>query len=96
MWAGIGCPEFDIARSTMNLIYNQTLFYIGLFFSPALSLVITIKMFLTFYIKKWGAIYNCKPFVNPWKASQAHTVYLSIAFFAFFSVLIAFGYIITS
>ncbi|KAK6642957.1 hypothetical protein RUM43_004459 [Polyplax serrata] len=96
MWEGIGCPEFDIARGTMNLIYNQTLFYIGLYFSPVLSLIITVKMFLTFYIRKWGAIYNCKPFLKPWRASQAHTVYLSIAFLSFFSVVIAYGYIITS
>ena len=96
MWEGIGCPEFDIARSTMNLIYNQTLFYVGLYFSPVLSLIITVKLLITFYIKKWGAIYNCKPFLKPWKAAHAHTVYLSIAFCSFFSVFIAYGYIITS
>lgn len=96
MWKGIGCPEFDIARNTMNLIYNQTLFYVGLYFSPVLSLVIILKMFLTFYIKKWGAVYNCKPSSKPWRAAQTHTVFLAFTFLAFFGVIVLYGYILTS
>jgi hypothetical protein len=52
MWDGIGVPEFDIARNTLNIIYNQTLFLVGFYFSPLLALIVTLKMFLTFYIRK--------------------------------------------
>jgi hypothetical protein len=48
----IGVPEFDIARNTLNIIYNQTLFFVGFYFSPLLAFVITFKMFVTFYIRK--------------------------------------------
>ena len=52
MWKGIGIPEFDIARGTLNIIYNQTLFIVGFYFSPLLALVVVLKMFITFYIRK--------------------------------------------
>jgi len=52
IWKGIGDPEFDIARGTLNIIYNQTLFIVGFYFSPLLALVIVLKMFVTFYIRK--------------------------------------------
>jgi len=52
IWKGIGVPEFDIARGTLNVIYNQTLFIVGFYFSPLLALVVVLKMFITFYIRK--------------------------------------------
>jgi hypothetical protein len=52
VWKKIGVPEFDIARNTLNIIYNQTLFFVGLYFSPLLALIVILKMFITFYVKK--------------------------------------------
>jgi len=66
IWEKIGVPEFDIARSTLNIIYNQTLFFVGFYFSPLLALVITLKMFITFYIRK----VRCPPIA----VSTDHTV----------------------
>lgn len=54
MWKKIGGPEFDIARNTLNIIYNQTLFFVGLYFSPLLAFIVVLKMFITFYVKKVG------------------------------------------
>jgi hypothetical protein len=52
VWRKIGVPEFDIARNTLNIIYSQTLFFVGLYFSPLLAFVIILKMFVTFYVRK--------------------------------------------
>ena len=45
-------PQFDIPRSTMFLIYSQTLVWTGAYFSPLLSLVGSVKLVIMFYVRK--------------------------------------------
>ncbi|XP_033608829.1 transmembrane channel-like protein 5 isoform X2 [Cryptotermes secundus] len=95
MWKKIGGPEFDIARNTLNIIYNQTLFFVGLYFSPLLAFIVVLKMFITFYVKKLGLLNNCQPSARPWRAAQTHTLFLVLSFVAALVVLILLGYIFT-
>ncbi|KAK3928453.1 Transmembrane channel-like protein 5 [Frankliniella fusca] len=93
-WKELGPPEFDIAWNTLNLIYNETLFLVGFYFSPWLATVIVVKLFITFYIKKAGALYNCQPPKKSWRAAQTHTLFLILTFIALLGVFLVFGYII--
>lgn len=95
-WRRIGAPKFEIARNTLNLIYNQILFWVAFYFSPPLSLLIVIKMILTFYIKKFGLMQHCDPPSTPWRAAQTHTLFLALAFLGMTGVLVTIGYVITS
>jgi len=95
MWKGIGIPEFDIARGTLNIIYNQTLFIVGFYFSPLLALVVVLKMFITFYIRKHGLLHSCQPSIRPWRAAQTQTLFLVLSFVASLMALILLGYIVT-
>ncbi|XP_075228323.1 transmembrane channel-like protein 5 isoform X2 [Lycorma delicatula] len=88
--------EFDISRNTLNLIYNQSLFWVGFFFSPLLSLVVIIKMFFTFYLKKLSLLYNFVPSKCNWRAAQTQTLFLVLSFISLLVILITNGYIITS
>lgn len=54
----IGQSEFDISRATLGLVFNQTLLWVGLVFSPLLAAVVTIKIILTFYLKVGFHYYN--------------------------------------
>lgn len=51
VWNGIGVSEFNISRGCLGLIFNQTLLWIGIFFSPPLAAMIVLKMIATFYLK---------------------------------------------
>lgn len=51
VWNKIGLSEFNISRGCLGLIFNQTLLWIGIFFSPPLAAVIVLKMIVTFYLK---------------------------------------------
>ncbi|XP_054273355.1 transmembrane channel-like protein 5 isoform X2 [Macrosteles quadrilineatus] len=95
VWPSVAAPAFDLSRNTLNLIHNQTLFWVGFFFSPLLSMVMVIKMFLTFYIKKFGVLNNCEPSSRSWRASQTETLFLVFTFIALLGVLVTYGYIIT-
>lgn len=72
--------EFDVASNTLDLIYSQSLFWMGFFFTPLLSLIVTIRMFLTFYLKKYHVLKLCKPSTKAWRASQTQTWFLTLTF----------------
>ncbi|KAL4239335.1 Transmembrane channel-like protein 5 [Mactra antiquata] len=73
-------PEFEIGRNTLNLIYSQALCWLGMYFAPLLSLIMIIKLFIIFYVKRVSVIQNCKPSLRPWRASRAHTIFMGFLF----------------
>ncbi|XP_034948766.1 transmembrane channel-like protein 5 [Chelonus insularis] len=92
----ISAPSFDIALNTLNLIYNQILFWVVFYFSPPLSLIIVVKLFLTFHIKKYGLMRYCEPPSIPWRAAQTQTLFLALSFLGMTGTLTVLGYIFTS
>ncbi|XP_044760609.1 transmembrane channel-like protein 5 [Coccinella septempunctata] len=72
--------EFDIASNTLDLIYSQSLFWMGFFFSPLLSIIVTIRMFLTWHLKKFYVLKLCKPSTKAWRAYQTQTWFLTLTF----------------
>lgn len=91
----VGRSEFDIARNTLNLIYNQTLFWLGFYFSPLMSVMIVIKLIFTFYVKKYELKRYQRP-SQPWRAAQTQTLFLALVFVSIIAVLFTMGYIITN
>ncbi|XP_026829276.1 transmembrane channel-like protein 5 isoform X3 [Ooceraea biroi] len=92
----VGRPEFDIARSTLNLIYNQTLFWMGFYFSPLMSLIIVVKLTFTFYVKKYQLRKCYQQPSQPWRAAQTQTLFLALAFLGMIGVLLTIGYVLTN
>ncbi|XP_073399055.1 transmembrane channel-like protein 5 isoform X1 [Dendrobates tinctorius] len=80
----LGIPEFDIARNVLDLIYAQTLAWIGIFFSPLLPILQMIKLFIIFYVKKVSLMMNCIPPRRAWRASHMTTIFILLLFFPSF------------
>jgi len=89
-------PIFAISINVLDLIYGQTLCWVGIFFSPILSLIVIIKYVLLFYIKKTSVLRNCRPSKRRWRASQSRTFFNSLLLLCFISSFSFIVYVVYS
>ncbi|KAM6114101.1 LOW QUALITY PROTEIN: transmembrane channel-like protein 5 [Pterocles gutturalis] len=88
----LGMPEFDIGRNVLDLIYAQTLTWIGILFSPLLPGIQMISFFIVFYVKKVSLMMNCQPPRKVWRTAQMTTSFMFLLFFpSFLGVLCVIG-----
>ncbi|NXO95463.1 TMC5 protein, partial [Certhia brachydactyla] len=76
----LGRPEFDIGRNVLDLIYAQTLTWIGIPFSPLLPGVQMIAFFIVFFVKKVSLMRNCQPPCKVWRTAQMMTSFIFLLF----------------
>ncbi|KAM9769395.1 transmembrane channel-like protein 7 [Menidia menidia] len=73
-----GQQEFGIPQNVLEIVYGQTICWIGTFYCPMLPAICTIKYFFIFYVKKLSLINNCRPATRPFRASSSNFFFLVV------------------
>uniref|UniRef100_A0A3P9MTU8 Transmembrane channel-like protein n=1 Tax=Poecilia reticulata TaxID=8081 RepID=A0A3P9MTU8_POERE len=74
----LGLQEFGIPQNVLEIVYGQTICWIGTFYCPMLPAICTIKYFCIFYVKKLSLIKNCRPSTRPFRASSSNFFFLGV------------------
>ncbi|KAG7252962.1 hypothetical protein CRUP_002457 [Coryphaenoides rupestris] len=74
----LGQQEFAIPQNVLEIVYGQTICWIGTFYCPLLPAICTIKYFFIFYIKKVSLVNNCRPATRPFRASSSNFFFLVV------------------
>nr|XP_048721809.1 transmembrane channel-like protein 7 isoform X3 [Caretta caretta] len=75
-WCGL--QEFGIPENVLEIVYGQTICWIGIFYSPVLPAIATVKYFIVFYIKKISLMHTCRPSKRPVRASSSNFFFLVV------------------
>ncbi|XP_052766878.1 transmembrane channel-like protein 7 isoform X2 [Mya arenaria] len=101
----IGPNEFDLPQSVIDIIYSQTLCWLGMFFSPLIPLMTFIKCFIFFYLRKWALMYlnakwsllsHCAQTENTYRTSRSHSLFMFVLLLSFVFAFAPIGYMISS
>ncbi|GAB6031043.1 hypothetical protein CHUAL_007857 [Chamberlinius hualienensis] len=74
----IGQQPFDIPSQVLDIVYSQTLCWMGVYFSPLLCVVNVIKYFILFYVKKFSLFVNCAPAKLTYRSSKSNKLFMMI------------------
>ncbi|XP_060117014.1 transmembrane channel-like protein 7 [Heteronotia binoei] len=75
-WCGL--QEFDVSDNVLEIVYGQTICWVGTFYCPLLPAIATIKYFVIFYVKKISLMHTCKPSARPFRASSSNFFFLVV------------------
>ncbi|KAI5633425.1 TMC domain-containing protein [Phthorimaea operculella] len=67
----IGEQDFYLPKHVLDVVYTQTIIWMGTFFCPFLPIIGTTFYFLIFYVKKFTCLVNCTPSPVVYKASKS-------------------------
>uniref|UniRef100_A0A8W7PBS8 TMC domain-containing protein n=1 Tax=Anopheles coluzzii TaxID=1518534 RepID=A0A8W7PBS8_ANOCL len=72
----------------LDVIYSQTLCWLGTFYAPFLPAIAALLTFLMFYIKKFACLVNSNPSAILYRASRSKSLFMSTLLISFTLALV--------
>lgn len=90
----VGEQEFDLPEHVLDVVYSQTLCWLGSFYAPILPLMAMLKCFLLFHIKKFACLVNSKPSSAVYRASRSKSLFMMVLLISFIVAVLPVAYAI--
>lgn len=74
----IGEQEFELSKHVLDIVYSQTLCWLGTFYSPFVPAIAVVLHFFMFYIKKFACLINSKPSAILYRTSRSNSLFMSV------------------
>jgi len=84
----IGVQEFNLPAKVLDIVYAQTICWIGAFYCPLLPGIVLVKFFIFFYLQKVSLMHNCQPSKNPFRSSRTGTFFFYILLVGFMVAIV--------
>lgn len=84
----IGEQEFELSKHVLDIVYSQTLCWLGSFYAPFLPAIAVLLNFFMFYIKKFACLINSKPSAILYRASRSNSLFMFILLLSFILAVI--------
>lgn len=86
--------DFELSKHVLDVVYSQTLCWLGTFYAPFLPAIAAVLIFFMFYIKKFACLVNSKPSAILYRASRSNSLFMIILLFSFTIAIIPVVYAI--
>ncbi|XP_004534778.1 transmembrane channel-like protein 7 isoform X2 [Ceratitis capitata] len=84
--------EFELSKHALDIVYLQTICWIGSFYMPFLPGLVLGIMFLMFYVKKFQCLVNSKPTKILYGTSRSNSLFMSVLLISFVVSVIVLTY----
>lgn len=88
----LGEQDFDLPKNVIDIVYSQSICWLGTFFAPILPLVAVVCLFFMFYIKKFCCLVNSKPSSKVYSASRSTSLFMFTLLVSYLLAVIPVGY----
>ncbi|XP_036441897.1 transmembrane channel-like protein 7 [Colossoma macropomum] len=71
----VGKPEFVIPLNVLDLVYSQTVIWVGVFYCPLLPAISILKLLAIFYMKKFTVVRCCVPAQRMFRTTSSSVLF---------------------